>query len=155
MMAPRQLRSTDTAEIADVLTLIRAEFAYMIGRIDPPSSMYRLTGESIATLTDTGEVWVIGDPIEASVFFTWQPDALYIGKLAVAAQARGSGHARTFVELAQTRARACSLPRLRLESRIELAEVHAAFSRLGFAKTGETAHQGYNRPTSITMERDV
>ena len=34
----------------------------------------------------------------------------------------------------------------------ELIENHATFAALGFRKTGETAHAGYSRPTSITME---
>jgi hypothetical protein len=42
-----------------------------------------------------------------------------------------------------------------LQTRVELVENHAAFSRMGFAKTGESAHPGYDRPTSITMRRAV
>ncbi|TIU28472.1 MAG: GNAT family N-acetyltransferase, partial [Mesorhizobium sp.] len=42
---------------------------------------------------------------------------------------------------------------IELQTRIELTENHAAFARLGFRETGRTAHEGYDRPTSITMRK--
>ena len=42
-----------------------------------------------------------------------------------------------------------------METRIELTENHATFARLGFVKTAETAHPGYDGPTSITMSRSI
>ena len=50
---------------APILSLIRAEFADMDGRIDPPSSMHRLTEAGVTRQAETGEVWVIG-PAQAS-----------------------------------------------------------------------------------------
>lgn len=50
-------------------------------------------------------------------------------------------------------ARALGFPRLELETRIELTENHRAFEKMGFHKTGETAHDGYAHPTSITMQK--
>jgi phosphinothricin acetyltransferase len=44
---------------------------------------------------------------------------------------------------------------LELETRIELTENHATFARMGFIKTAETAHPGYERPTSIKMRATV
>ena len=87
-----------------VLALIRAEFAYMDGVIDPPSSMHRLTVADIAVLSEKGEVWVIGDPPVACMFLTPKLDWLYLGKLAVSRQMRGQGLARKLVETALTRA---------------------------------------------------
>ncbi|TIX14256.1 MAG: GNAT family N-acetyltransferase, partial [Mesorhizobium sp.] len=37
--------------------------------------------------------------------------------------------------------------------RIELDGNHRAFVRLGFDETERTAHEGYDRPTSITMRK--
>ena len=127
----------------------------MEGRIDPPSSMHRLTEAAIADQARTGEVWVTGDPPVACLFLTPRPDALYLGKLAVADGHRGRGLARRLVDHAARRAAARGLPALELQTRIELTENHAAFARMGFAATGTTAHQGYDRPTSITMRRPV
>jgi hypothetical protein len=34
-------------------------------------------------------------------------------------------------------------------------ENHATFRALGFAEAGRTAHEGFDRPTSITFARPV
>ena len=140
---------------AVLLHLIRSEFAYMEPRIDPPSSMRRLTEADIAAKAETGEVWVIGSPPLACVFLTCQPDSLYIGKLAVAADQRGKGLARCLIDVAEARARDLGLGWLELETRVELLEDHAAFTRLGFHEVGRKAHAGFDRPTSITFRRAV
>jgi ribosomal protein S18 acetylase RimI-like enzyme len=142
---------------AALLRLIRSEFAYMEDRIDPPSSMHRLIEAEIARQADTGEVWVIEDAARpvACVFLTPKPEVLYLGKLAVDGRYRGRGLARELVDLAVVRAQRHGLREVELQTRVELVENHATFARLGFVKTGETAHEGYDRPTSITMRRKV
>ena len=141
----------DAPELAQVLTLIRDSFAYMDGRIDPPSSMHRLSLGDLSQSAETGEVWAIGAPPVACVVLTLKPDVLYLGKLAVAEAARGQGLARRLVEMAETRAQGRRA--LELQTRVELVENHATFARLGFVETGRTAHAGYDRPTSITMRK--
>ncbi len=146
-----------------VHALLTAAFAYMEGRIDPPSSLSRMTPDTLSEEAARKELWVIPDPAaphasptpQACVIMTPQPDHLYFGKLAVAEQARGKGLARQLIELAETRARTLGLPRLRLQTRVELVENHATFTRMGFVQTGLTAHEGYDRPTSLTFDRMV
>ncbi|OBY26633.1 GNAT family N-acetyltransferase [Leisingera sp. JC1] len=154
MTAPRRLEPGDPC-LRDVLDLIQRSFAFMEGRIDPPSSMHRLTLAALQEQCRRGEVWAIGTPPAACVFLTPRPDCLYLGKLAVDGNHRGTGLARALVKLAAARAKALSLPVLRLQTRVELTENHAAFARMGFRKTGETAHPGFTRPTSVTMEKEV
>lgn len=149
---PRRLTPDD---VPATLALIRAEFAYMDGRIDPPSSMHRLTAEDILRQNETGEVWLIGSPPLACLLLTPQPDSLYLGKLAVAAGARGTGLARRLIALAEARARALGLAALELQTRVELTENHATFRALGFRETGRTAHKGYARPTSVTFRKQL
>ena len=138
-----------------VLRLILDAFAFMDDRIDPPSSAHRLTVADMAAQAETGAVWVVeggGTPV-ACLFAKPKADALYIGKLAVAVAHRRHGVARRLIAEAEAEARARDLARLELETRIELTENHTAFVRMGFVKIGETAHPGYDRPTSITMSR--
>lgn len=140
-----------------VLRLILDAFAYMEGRIDPPSSAHRLSVADMAAQAASGAVWAIEDgaaPV-ACLFARIEGDALYLGKIAVARTHRGRGFVRRLIGAAEAEARARDLVRLELETRIELTENHAAFARLGFAKTAETAHPGYHRPTSITMTRTL
>lgn len=154
-MTPWRLSPAD--DPAPVLALIRAEFAYMEGRIDPPSSMLQLTEDAVRRQAEAGEVWGLGpaEAPEACVFLTPKEGALYIGKLAVAQAVRGRGYARMLVDLAEERARALDLPTLELQTRVELVENHATFRALGFEKVGETAHEGYDRPTSYTFRKMV
>lgn len=138
-----------------VLRLIRTEFASMEGRIDPPSSMQALTADAMAGLARTGEVWVTGAPPMACMVLTAKPQALYLGKLAVAGSHRGQGLARALIDVATTRARALGLPVLELQTRVELVENHAAFRAMGFAEVGRSSHPGFDRPTSLTFQRAV
>jgi predicted N-acetyltransferase YhbS len=151
------LRAVAPYDWEAILRLVQESFAYMEGRIDPPSSMHRLTAKAIAEQAQKGEVWVIeenGAPV-ACLFLTPRPDALYLGKLAVANTHRGKGLARRLVEQAETRARALNLPALELQSRIELTGNHAAFAAMGFVQLGATAHPGYDRPTSLTFRKTL
>ena len=42
---------------------------------------------------------------------------------------------------------------MELQTRVELTGNQRAFRSLGFVETGRTAHQGYDRPTSVTMRK--
>ena len=147
-MTPR--RATP-ADLPATLALIQSAFAFMEGRIDPPSSMHRLTVEDLAQ----SEVWVIGAPPLSCIVLTPKTDALYLGKLAVDPSERGKGHARALVDTAETRARALGLPALELQTRVELIENQRLFEAMGFTELARTAHAGYDRPTSITYRRPL
>lgn len=153
-MIPRRIHAQDP-DLPEVLALIRAAFADMEGRIDPPSSMHRLRLSDLAAQCDTGEIWVLGQPVLASVFLSPRDDVLYLGKLAVAASARRLGLARDLVALAEMRARALGLPQIEVQVRVELTENLVAFQRMGFAQVALTAHPGFDRPTSRTLWRAV
>lgn len=148
-------RAGEATDWGAVLALIRAEFGYMAGRVDPPSSMNDLTDATIAAQARTGEVWLIGATPVACIFLTVKPPVLYVGKLAVAATMRRRGLALALMALAETRARALGLTTLQLQTRVELTENHAAFTAMGFLQTAATAHPGFDRPTSLTFERQV
>ncbi|MCB2125945.1 MAG: GNAT family N-acetyltransferase [Rhodobacteraceae bacterium] len=153
--APRRL--TGAEDMGPILNLIREAFAYMDGIVDPPSSVHDLTGPALAEAARTGEVWVIdelGAPL-ACMVLTPKPGRLHIGKLAVAAGQRRKGLARQLLAHATTRAKALGLPLLEMQSRVELTGNHAAFEAMGFVRAGETAHRGYDRPTSVTFRRPL
>ncbi|MCB2140920.1 MAG: GNAT family N-acetyltransferase, partial [Rhodobacteraceae bacterium] len=86
---------------------------------------------------------------------TPKPGRLYIGKLAVDEAFRRQGLSRQLVALAEDRARALGLGLLELEVRIELTENHRMFEGMGFARSAETSHEGYDRITGITFTRPV
>lgn len=138
-----------------LLDLILASFAYMNGRIDPPSSALALTPQSLRekARNEIGYVALDGDKIAGCVFCRAEPESLYIGKLAVLPSAQGKGIGRSLLTYAEAEARKHGLAILRLETRIELIENHATFATWGFAKTAENSHPGFDRTTSIEMRR--
>ncbi|MEM7724397.1 MAG: GNAT family N-acetyltransferase [Pseudomonadota bacterium] len=154
MLKPTRLTPESDA-LGDVLSLIQRSFAFMEGRIDPPSSMHLLTTDAIAQQCRDGEIWTLDDPIAACIFLTAKEEALYVGKLTVDEPMRGRGLARKLIRHAEIRAHDLNLPALELETRVELTENHVTFSRMGFTKTAEAAHDGYDRPTFIIMRKPL
>lgn len=141
----------------DVLDLLRRCFAYMSGRIDPPSSLDRLDLQGLIEKAEAETVLLaqLDGELVGCAFVRREPDCLYIGKVAVAPAARGLGVARRLFLAAEEMARASGVDWLELQTRIELTENHETFRQLGFGKSGETAHAGHDRPTSITMRKAV
>ena len=136
-----------------LLDLILSSFAPMDGRVAPPSSANRLTTDRLRKRA-AEEVLFLAHKQQhllGCVFARPEPDHIYLGKLAVAPGHQGIGIGGHLVGLVQDMGRNAGLPVV-LETRIELVENHAAFAKMGFVKTNETAHLGYERATSITME---
>lgn len=147
----------DFVDWEPVRALILDAFGYMENRINPPSSALRLTTQSMMADADKGALLLAerAGEIVGCVFAQVKGDALYIGKLAVRPGLQGAGIGRKLVDAAREEARRRSLGMLELQTRVELTENHATFARMGFVKTAETAHEGFDRPTSITMRAAV
>jgi len=147
----------DFHDWARVRALILDAFAYMDARINPPSSALRLTPRSMQADAAKGTLLLAyrTNDLVGCVFAQAKDDALYIGKLAVRPDLQGAGVGRKLVEAAREEARRRGLAVLELQTRIELTENHAMFAHMGFVKTAETAHEGFDRPTSITMRARV
>jgi N-acetylglutamate synthase-like GNAT family acetyltransferase len=147
----------DFSDWERVRLLVLDAFAYMEPRIDPPSSALRLTPESVQAHAESGTLLLAyraGDLV-GCVFAHQKNDALYISKLAVSPPLQHAGIGRKLVEAARGEARLRGIGMLELETRIELTENHAAFARMGFVKTAETSHDGFNRMTGIVMRAPV
>lgn len=137
--------------------LLVEAFAYMTGRIDPPSSLARMDAAALRRKAEGEKLVVVEDRgrLVACGFFALRPQSLYLGKLAVAVSHRRMGLLRLMVALAEAEARTLDLPALELETRVELTENHATFAALGFAVAGTFAHAGYERPTSLLMRKTL
>lgn len=147
----------DFAAWGDVLALIRRSFAYMDGVINPPSSVQRLTPESLKAKAGKEIAFAAYDEdmLIGCVFVELRKDCAYIGKLAVDPAHQQAGIGRLLVEAAEKQARHLGLPALELQTRVELTGNHAVFARFGFQETMRTAHPGFDRPTSITMRKTL
>ncbi|MEM9097447.1 MAG: GNAT family N-acetyltransferase [Pseudomonadota bacterium] len=134
--------------------LLTRAFAFMEGRIDPPSSLTRMAADCLARKAEAETVLLATNPgLIGCLFAKPEGDALYLGKIAIDPDHQGQGVGRALVAAAEDLAQQNGQTALVLETRIELVENHTAFAHFGFVKTAETAHPGYDRPTSITMRK--
>lgn len=142
---------------AALLRLVKEAFAFMDGRIDPPSSVHELTLRSIAIKAQEEALILATDEsgLVGCVFARPRGDSLYVGKLAVRADRQGKGIGRRLMDAVGNHARDAGLGNLELDTRIELVENHRAFAAMGFVKIADRAHEGYDRPTFITMRKNL
>ena len=154
--APLEVRpACGFADWHGLLALMHRAFASMQGRIDPPSSLHRLDADGLAAKARAERCFLAfhGGRLAGCVFCEPRPGCLYVGKLAVDPELQGRGIGRALMGRAEAEARALGLPALELETRVELVENHVAFAAMGFVRTGATAHPGFARPTSVTMQK--
>ena len=156
-VASVETNPTDFEDYAALHALLTDAFAYMEGRIDPPSSLAALTVSGLRGKAAEEDLFLLrhaGAPI-GCLFGAIRGEAYYIGKLAVAQSHRNFGLARALIAAAEAQARLKGCRALELQTRVELAENQATFAALGFVQAGATAHPGYARPTSLTFRRDM
>jgi GNAT superfamily N-acetyltransferase len=141
-----------------LLALILSSFAYMDDIIDPPSSAHRLTLASLAQKARDEIAYVAVDEtgkLVGCVFCKPESATLYVGKLAISPDHQGKGIGRLLLGKAEEVAAQAGLGALRLETRIELVANHKTFARWGFVKTAENRHAGFDRTTSIEMQKQL
>ena len=148
---------TGFSDWPQLVALVRDSFAFMDSRIDPPSSLRNMgIDEFKAKAVEETLIVAKEDQIVIGcAFAALRDDCVYVGKVAVAQSARGKGVARAMLAAAEALARHHGHKFLEIQTRVELVENHATFAALGFKKVAESAHPGYNRPTSITMRKRV
>ncbi|MFL6624579.1 MAG: GNAT family N-acetyltransferase [Sulfurifustis sp.] len=129
----------------------------MESRINPPSSLLRMDVHQLEKKArDEALILAFEDQrLIGCAFASLREDCVYVSKLAVDTAVRRRGVARKMMQEAERFARANARPFVELETRIELIENHKTFAALGFSKVAESAHPGFDRPTSITMRKPV
>ena len=140
-----------------VLDLLHEAFAYQEPLIDPPSSLHRLNANTLAEKAAQEQLIIArsGDDIVGCVFARLMPDRVYVGKMAVSLAVQGRGLGRRLMAAVEEFARERDRLLLELQTRIELIDNHETFRKLGFKKVSESAHEGYARLTSITMQKKL
>ena len=145
----------DFADWERLHALLDWAFAPMAARIDPPSSMTRLTPKLLAE--KAGDELLLtcmsGDVLVATAFVRPEAGWAYIGKIAVQDKWRKRGITRRMLDIVEAHGRKAGWSYLELQVRVELTENLATFGALGFVETARTAHAGYDRPTSVTMQK--
>ncbi|MEH6495628.1 MAG: GNAT family N-acetyltransferase [Pseudomonas marincola] len=140
-----------------LLTLIQTSFKDMETRIDPPSSMHRLSEKSLREKANTETLFYVMSHGElvGCAFACIQEQVLYVGKVSILPDFQARGIGGLLMEACKNFAKQSAISELEIQTRIELTENHVFFGKLGFKQVGTTAHSGYDRPTSITMRCKV
>jgi predicted N-acetyltransferase YhbS len=141
----------------ELLSLIMRAFAPMDDVIDLPSSAHLLNVDNLRDKAGRETVFLAlqNDRIAGSVFALERTTDVYVGKLAVAPELQGQGIGGRLMQAVEDFARSSNKSAIELQTRIELTANHGTFARLGFREAGRTAHDGYDRPTSITMRKEL
>lgn len=152
-----QLREATDADLASVVDLIRAAFAEYEDRLDPPSSAQRRTIESTRQELAEGNALVatVEQQLVGCVLYFPKPDYMYLARLAVLPTYRGHGIARSLIAAVEERARAAGLHGVELSVRLQLAELRAAYERLGYRVVRYGTHKGYSAPTYVTLHKPL
>ena len=151
------LNPADFDDWDGLLALLTDAFAYMNGRIDPPSSLLRMTADNLRRKAGQEDLFLIRRNLRpiACLFGQPQGDHYYIGKLATAEDARGTGLAWALMNAAIQQAAQRGLAGLELQTRVELSENHRAFRAMGFRLVAASTHTGHARATSVTFRRSL
>ncbi|GLK54419.1 ribosomal protein S18 acetylase RimI-like enzyme [Methylopila capsulata] len=144
-------------DVATVHALVSGAFGE-VGPVEPPLSALRETVDTLAARLEDEEFLLIAEADGAVVgcaFCAPQDDAVYLGRVAVDASARGRGVCRALVGEAEALAREFARVRLTLKVRASMPQNIDVFRRLGFAITAEARHEGYDRTTYYVLEKPL
>ena len=149
------LRSLTLADADKAAEVIRTAFAAQSRPTSPPSSALLETGQSIAAKIAAGGGFGAfdGGALNALALWSTDGDALHVARVSVAPRARGRGIARSLIAACEAHARALRVRRMTLKTRLELPENERLFERCGFARREVEAHPGFERPTTVVMEK--
>ena len=158
-LAPASIRLARPADAKAIATVLHRAFADYEGKLQPPAGASRETAGTIRAklAQERALVAEAADAIVACVFYqaAAEAGAIYLGRLAVVPEWQGQGIARRLIEALEERARAEGAVALTLNVRIALPENRALFERLGFHRSGDGRHPGFEQPTFAIMRKQL
>jgi ribosomal protein S18 acetylase RimI-like enzyme len=157
-MADRILiRNAGPEEAAALLHLMRRAFAEYRGVLQPESSVFVETETAIAEKLAKGGGFVAErDGARVGCVVAEAEGARgYIGRLAVAPEARRAGTAARLMLAGEAFVRSRGLRSAEINVRIALAGNIVLFERLGYRETARRAHSGWPEPTYLVMEKSL
>ena len=140
-----------------LLLMMRSAFKQNLGQIDPPSTVFDCTERDLADRAEHERLLVAyrGAELVGCLFMRPRLDELFLGRFAISPDLQGTGLARRMIRHAEACALGYGLHCLALETRVELRLNQLKFQNFGFVITGGRAHAGYDRTTTLRMEKRV
>jgi GNAT superfamily N-acetyltransferase len=151
------VRWASAADRAAVVKVLQRAFADYDGMQPPPGALGETEGSVRAHLKKGGSIalaFIEGAPVGA-MFAERTGDALFLSRVSVVPEKRGSGITARMVALAEEQARREGARGLTLRVREVLAQNLALFERLGFRETGRHGHESRPETVMIDMRKDV
>lgn len=151
------LRAANVGDVELLTTLIHTAFAEYEGQLDPPSGAHAETAEQVAAKLSKGGAFLalMDGEYAGCVLYYPQDDALYLGRLAVLPEFRGSGAGYALVAAVEGTAVKQGWKRVQLGVRIALPRNRVYFEKLGYRVVAYASHAGYEQPTSATLEKVI
>jgi GNAT superfamily N-acetyltransferase len=147
-----EVRRARLADRAAVVRVLQRAFADYDGVLQPPPGALGETEASVRAHLELGPIalaFIEGAPVGA-MFIERKGDALFLSRVSVVPEKRGSGITARMVALAEDEARREGVHALTLRVREVLAQNLALFERLGFRETGRHGHEA--RPDTVMIE---
>jgi ribosomal protein S18 acetylase RimI-like enzyme len=150
------VRWAGIADRAAVVKVLQRAFADYDGMHPPPGALGE-TEASVRAHLDLGPIalaFIEGAPVGA-MFIERKGDALFLSRVSVVPEKRGSGITARMVALAEEEACREGVRALTLRVREVLAQNLALFQRLGFRETGRHGHEAKPDTVMIEMRKDL
>ena len=144
-------------EAAAIAALIHRAFAPYRGRLQPEPSALKESEDSIGSAMETELIMVArrAGQIIGCVALQRKAESAYARRLAVDPAERGSGIGGALMAEAEALARRLGYSRLRVETRLALAENRAFFQSLGFVEGAQHCHPEFAHPTYVELEKTL
>jgi GNAT superfamily N-acetyltransferase len=151
------VRWASVTDRAAVVKVLQRAFADYDGRLQPPPGALGETEGSVRAHLEKGRIalaFIEGAPVGA-MFLERKSEALFLSRVSVVPEKRGSGITARMVALAEELAREEGVRGLTLRVREVLAQNLALFQRLGFCETGRHGHESRPETVMIDMRKDL
>lgn len=142
-------------DLAEIVALVHRAFGEYRGVLKPESGALSETEESLAKRLEKNRLFLAEEAgkLCGAVFASRKGDAVYLDRLSVDPEVRGRGIAKRLIEAVESHARGIGVVRVTLGVRLALTQNIAFFQGQGFVETGRQAHEGFDAPTSMDMEK--
>lgn len=140
-----------------ILATVLQAFKSLEGVINPPSSVFKETQESILAKLRLGGVYLAykESQVVGCVLYEIQDKSVYLGRLSVIPEYRQQGIATQLVHAVEQKAIDLEKSQINLYVRIQLIQNQNFFKSLGFRRIAEHTHEGFSNPTYISMMKDL
>ena len=154
---PVSLGPARMEEAEAIAALIRRAFAQYRGRIQPEASALRESADSVRSAMETDRVVVARREgrIIGCIAIQQRADLAVARRLAVDPAERRRGVGGALMAEAEVLARGLGFARLRVETRLALAENRMFFKALGFVEGTQASHPGFAHPTYVELEKTL